>query len=63
VKEVIASIKDKLKLIEDTFDSQQDEQKQNDLTIKLNRINKDLRGIIFFQLAITKNSSTLQPKR
>lgn len=63
MKEIIASIKDKLALIENTLDNKQDEQKQNDLRVKLYRIDKDLRGIVLFQLAITKNSSTLQPNR
>ena len=63
MKEIIASIRNNLKLIEDTLDNQQDEQKQNDLRIKLYHINRDLRSIVLFQLAVTKDSSTLQPKR
>ena len=63
MKEIIASIRNNLKLIEDTLDNQQDEQKQNDLRIKLYHINRDLRSIVLFQLAVTKGSSTLQPKR
>jgi hypothetical protein len=62
MKEVITSIREKLELIENTLSSIPSEQ-QDDLSIKLNRIDKDLRGIILFQLAVTKDDSTLQPKR
>lgn len=63
MKEIIASIRSKLELIEDTLDNQQDEQRQDNLRIKMNRVDKDLLSIILFQLAVTKDSSTFQPKR
>jgi hypothetical protein len=53
MKEVIKSIRKKLELIENTLNSIPNGQ-QDDLSIKLNRIDKDLRGVMLFQLAISK---------
>lgn len=53
MKEIIASIKENLRLLESNL-SNTPEEEQTDLRIKLRHINKDLRGIILFQMAINK---------
>ena len=53
MKEIISSIRESLTLIENTF-SEVPKEQQTDLRIKLRHVDKDLRGIILFQMAINK---------
>ena len=53
MKEILESLKNKIKLIENNLINLP-EQEQTDLKIKLMRINKDLQIAVAFQLAISK---------
>ena len=53
MEEVITSIKNKIELIENTLGNLSEEE-QITLARKLMQVNRDLRGVILFQLAVNK---------